>query len=44
MQLQQRYSATDFVQLAQSRLPIQPLADQPRENPSCTAGFSSMVC
>jgi hypothetical protein len=34
MHLQQRHPATDFFELAQSRAPIQPLADQPRENPS----------
>ena len=34
MQLQQRHPATDFLELAQSRTPIQPLADQPRKNPS----------
>jgi hypothetical protein len=34
MQLQQRHPATNFLELAQGRAPIEPLADQPRENPS----------
>jgi hypothetical protein len=39
MQLQQRHSTTDFLELAQSCAPIQPSADHPRQNPSGKSGL-----
>src|ERR1700679_1105396 len=39
MQLQQRHSTTDFLELAQSSAPIQPSADHPRQNPSGKSGL-----